>query len=909
MPIRLTGMNSGLDTDSIVQALMSAYRVKGDKYKKEQTKVSWKQDKWKALNTKVYNLYKSLDNLRFTSGYNLKKVTISDTSKATVSGASNAMNGSQTLKINQLAQASYLTGDKIAAANGNTKLSELMSEAADGSSYEGGTIHISGNGKAKDIEVTGSTTVNDFIKELNNSGTGITASYDNTNKRIYISSKKTGAAAGFELSVSDNAGSKALAALGLSSGMSMSKAEGDAWKEYYGDGTDAAIESNLKKAINDIIDAKGQLEENKSLRDEELLDQKFNKDTVKYLEARKSLEKAKYDVGGDEEDASAMAQLLKMSEKNRAKEYVMGDNGKLRVKKTDGTDDNKAAYTLETKKYKQNAAGTRTYITADDPVGEGEKTGVEYTLKKLTPSDPPAPSDSFVTLKTLHVLDEYDEDTATDEEEAFDNLKKYAANETAVKNYEKAADSDIEAGNYGKRNVIEQTDAALMGLTDYDAVKTKLDPALTDYDGRLKQNQNNLKNYNDAIDTINKDLAKPKYAILEVNKIDIDIEPSKKDEYVTQLAQKFAAKVKYYHAELSQDNVKMVDKDGNTVSLSDDGKKDKDGNLVGNDGYVYDKNKYDFDGEGNVVDKTTGKQVDEKNALYQIFYTKAGENSGAKMVQGTDAEIELNGVSYTSSKNSFNINGLSIQAQAKTNGDDVTVTTATDTQGIYDKVKDFISEYNSLISEISSLYNAESAKGYEPLTSEEKEAMSDKEVEEWEAKVKGALLRRDDSLSSLMNSMTSSMLSSVKIGNKSYSLASLGIKTAGYFHMTAAARNELHIDGDEDDDTTSSKTNTLMNMLNSDPDKAIEIIKGVADNLYKSINKKMMTTNGLKSINSIYNDKEMSQSYSDYTKTISAWEEKIQKIEDDYYKKFSAMEVALSKLQSQQSSLAGLLGQ
>ena len=113
MPIRITGMNSGLDTDSIIQALMSAYRVKGDKYKKEQTKISWKQDKWKALNTKVYNLYKSLDNLRFSTGYNLKKVTVSDSSKATVSGASNAVNGTRTMKINQLAQAAYLSGDKI----------------------------------------------------------------------------------------------------------------------------------------------------------------------------------------------------------------------------------------------------------------------------------------------------------------------------------------------------------------------------------------------------------------------------------------------------------------------------------------------------------------------------------------------------------------------------------------------------------------------------------------------------------------------------------------------------------------------------------------------------------------------------------------------------------------------------
>ena len=908
MPIRITGMNSGLDTDSIIQALMSAYRVKGDKYKKEQTKISWKQDKWKALNSKVYSLYKSLDSLRFSTGYNLKKVTVSDSSKATVSGASNAVNGTRTMKINQLAQAAYLTGDKISAENGKTTLSDLIS-TADGTPYGGGTIRISGNGKTKDIEVTGDTTVNDFIKQLNDSGTGVSASYDNANKRIYISSKKTGAAAGFELTATDEAGNKALTALGLNSDVTISKAEGDAWNKYF-DSSDTNIEQKLKDAIDHIIEQKEKLEENKSLRDEELLDQKFNKDTVKYLEAKKSLVQAKEDVGGDEEDASAMAQLLKMSEKNRAKEYVMDDKGKLRVKKTDGSDDDKAVYTLETKKYKLDADGNRVDITADNPVQDGDKTGVTYTFKKSDPSD--SIKNLTKEYNILDKYDEYDESTATpaqkaekEEKDSFDNLKKYATNESAAKKFEKAADSAVEAGDYGKYNVVERINANLEGT---DAI-TKLEDELTDYNGRLEQNSQELKNYNDAIEALNEDLEKPEYAILDINEIDIDVEPDKKDDYVNQLVQKWIPKVKYHHDELNAS--KLVDDKGNEVTLSDDvdgNKLDKDGNLVGKDGNVYSQKDYRFDASGNVVDMS-GNLVDKNKALYQLFYKKEGTNPGAKMVQGTDAEIELNGVSYTSSSNSFNINGLSIQAQAKTNGDEITVTTATDTQGIYDKIKDFISEYNSLINEISSLYNAESAKGYEPLTSEEKEAMSDKEVEEWEAKVKGALLRRDDSLSSLMNSMTSSMLSSVKVGDKSYSLASLGIKTAGYFNMTAATRNELHIDGDEDDDTTSSKTNTLMNMLNSDPDKVIDIIKGVTGNLYNSINKKMMSSNRLKSINSIYNDKEMSQSYSDYTKTISAWEEKIQKIEDNYYKKFSAMEVALSKLQSQQSSLAGLLGQ
>lgn len=826
MPIRITGMNSGLDTESIIAALMSAYRVKGDKYKKDQTKLSWTQDTWKSLNTKIYNMYKSLDNFRFSSGYNLKKVTISDTSKATVSGDSKAMNGTQSLKINQLAKAGYLTGSKINAANGKTKISDLDP------SFSGGTIRISGNGKTKDIELSGDATVNDFLKELNDSGTGVTASYDATNKRIYISSKNTGSESDFRLSAMDEKGNQALTALGVNPESYISAEELDAWTKYTDStGLTAAeiaqaggdiVKANLTKALNEIIEAKKLASENKTLKTESTLDKKFNEDAIKYLEKRESVLRAEAEAG-DAEAASAMSQLLKMSAAKQSKTYVMDDDGKLREKATDGSDDGKATYSLSTTKYRVDSDGNKSEVTSDNPVQEGDTTETKYSFNI-----------SGSVSKEYQVRDKYDEKTATAEEKKFADISSYGANQTAIKKYNEEADADIESGDYRKKNVVNVADADLTNaLTDYNA---KLEENKTD----IAAAEENIKKANEVLD---------KHAVLGPSGIDVEATADEIDAYVSKLAQS----VDYFS------NVAA-----NSTPVKDDA-----GNIIG--------------------------------------YKQAGGNSDAKRVYGTDAEIELNGVTYTSSNNSFNINGLSIQAQAETKGEEVTITTSTDTQGIYDKIKDFISEYNSLIAEMSSLYNAESAKGYEPLTAEEKESMSEKEIEQWESKIKDSLLRRDGTLGSLINTMTTSMLTSVTVDGKKYSLASLGIKTSGYFNSTTASRNQLHIDGDEDDDTTSAKTNTLMNMLNSDPDKVIDIFKGITNELYGKLDKKMRSTR-LSSINTVYNDKEMAQSYSDYTKTIRAWEEKMQTIEDNYYKKFSAMEVALSKLQSQQSSLAGLFG-
>ena len=285
-------------------------------------------------------------------------------------------------------------------------------------------------------------------------------------------------------------------------------------------------------------------------------------------------------------------------------------------------------------------------------------------------------------------------------------------------------------------------------------------------------------------------------------------------------------------------------------------------------------------------------------------------NIDAKKIDGCDSKITLNGIEYIGSSNSFSINGLNITAQVVTGDGDanaISITTATDTQGIYDKIKDFLSQYNSLINEITSLYNADSAKGYEPLTDDEKDAMSDTEVEKWEQKIKDSLLRRDDNLESLMSAMTSAMSGAVEVNGKKMYLSNFGIKTLGYLNAPANQQNAYHIDGDEDDANSSGNTDKLMTAITNDPDTVINFMQGLADNLYKSVHTKMQSS-PLSSIYTVYNDKEMASEYSDYTDLIKKWEEKLQDKEDYYYKKFSSMETALSKLNSQTSSLSGLFG-
>jgi flagellar hook-associated protein 2 len=95
-------------------------------------------------------------------------------------------------------------------------------------------------------------------------------------------------------------------------------------------------------------------------------------------------------------------------------------------------------------------------------------------------------------------------------------------------------------------------------------------------------------------------------------------------------------------------------------------------------------------------------------------------------------------------------------------------------------------------------------------------------------------------------------------------------------------------------------------MIDSDPDTVTEVLTGIVSKLYSNLSKKMQSTT-MSSALTFYNDKEMKTQLSDYKTEISDWETKLADLEDRYYSQFTAMETALTKLQSQQSAISSYL--
>ena len=124
MAIRLSGMASGLDTDTIVKGLVDAQKLKNKKVSDKSQILEWKQDKLKELNTKLYKLYsEDLTKLRLSSAYSTKKVTSSNENVVTVMGNSSAPAGTTEITITQLASSQNVIGKAFEKdVNTNTKL-------------------------------------------------------------------------------------------------------------------------------------------------------------------------------------------------------------------------------------------------------------------------------------------------------------------------------------------------------------------------------------------------------------------------------------------------------------------------------------------------------------------------------------------------------------------------------------------------------------------------------------------------------------------------------------------------------------------------------------------------------------------------------------------------------------------
>lgn len=779
MAIRVTGMYSGLDTESIINELASAQSHKKTKLVKAQTKHSWKQDAWKALNTKIYNFYQKLDDLRLQGSYKKKKTTVSHPNAVKVVSGENTVNGVHTLTVNKMAKQAYLTGANLETADGVRFRGGATLEKL-GFKEEKGSISVNGAlGQEVKIEVSKDMTIDEFVSKIKE--VGLNANFDEGTQRIYMSSTDTGKDANFFLSANDENGFKALGALGLltappaagsdEAAESLEYKDYKKWQSYL---TDTAAR---QKVIDDEVAARAQAykEENDSLTE-------YNKNLDEGNRINKELV-AKLD-GYEEYVKNPLDASIMVSDEAKYKELQKNLYDRIY-----GVEQNKQAVDED-----------------GNPMFEADGTTPIYETVKDEDGNPMKDDDG----NTVYV-----------KERAGGMTHKLEELTKELIELEKADPQDAAAIEAKTQEIKKQEEEIQKAQDCYE--------------------------YVDAIATNDK-----------VKRDNLD---------------KIADNQKYFTVDDSDpDHVKV----SGTQDLIDDVTAEVDAKIAAADDFLNNASNY-----------TKGKE--------------------AHKIQGHDAEFTLNGVAYTSYNNTLSVNGMTITALEQDPNKEITLSTTYDTDGVYDMIKGLFTSYNELINEMDSLYNAEAATDYEPLTSEEKDALTDTEIEEWEKKIKDSLMRRDSTLSSVAGAMKSTMLKGIDVNGRTMYLADFGIETLGYFYAKENERNAYHIAGDKDDVNSKGKDDILKTMIATDPDTVMEFFVGLSNNMHDELAKKMSATK-FSSALTVYNDKKMKTEYDDYTKKIKEQEEKLNAYIDKWYAKFSAMETALSKLESKNNSLSSLFG-
>ncbi|MCR2822386.1 flagellar filament capping protein FliD [Lederbergia panacisoli] len=125
--MRIAGLASGMDIESMVKDLMRAERMPLDKLKQKKQFLEWQRDDYRALNTKMLSFRDKLANLKLTPNYRARTVTSSNDTYVSATVTSGASQASYSIsKVEQLASAAVRVGGTLTEID-NSKIDPAKS--------------------------------------------------------------------------------------------------------------------------------------------------------------------------------------------------------------------------------------------------------------------------------------------------------------------------------------------------------------------------------------------------------------------------------------------------------------------------------------------------------------------------------------------------------------------------------------------------------------------------------------------------------------------------------------------------------------------------------------------------------------------------------------------------------------
>jgi len=268
--------------------------------------------------------------------------------------------------------------------------------------------------------------------------------------------------------------------------------------------------------------------------------------------------------------------------------------------------------------------------------------------------------------------------------------------------------------------------------------------------------------------------------------------------------------------------------------------------------------------------------------------------------QGIDAKFTLDGASLTQPKNSFIISGVKYNLKSVGSA---TADIASDISKSVAAVKGFVDAYNTFYAKMTAEIESPKYKGYMPLSSDQKADMKESEITAWDLKAKSGLLHNNSILQDSLTAMRDDISSLIVGMSEPYnSAASIGVTTGSW-----QEGGKLYFDEAK-----------LTDALQNDPEVVSKIFgyhvrgnshaqDGICVRLYdtlKDVSDKIVNEAGATATSTYDVKSNVAKQINEYSQSMSDNNRRLETIQANYYKKFNAMESALTKINKQSTWLS-----
>ncbi|WP_163970544.1 flagellar hook-associated protein 2 [Oceanobacillus halotolerans] len=355
-------------------------------------------------------------------------------------------------------------------------------------------------------------------------------------------------------------------------------------------------------------------------------------------------------------------------------------------------------------------------------------------------------------------------------------------------------------------------------------------------------------------------------------------------------------KVEINEGDTINDVLKRISDDDNDVRAFYDAQSNKvimEATRTGD--YNEDGNEIEFDGNTFFTDvlklssgiDENGDPITDENG--DLIGERGGEN----------ATFYYNGVEMTSKNNSYELNGVNFQFNDTGSAN---LTVSNDVDAAFDSIMEFVDKYNEVVDTLNGTQQEERFRDYPPLTDEQKEEMSEKEIELWEEKAQSGILRGESAISNGLLSLRQSWYETVDTGGEYQSLTQIGISTTSDY----LDGGKLEVDEDTLKDALRNNPDDVHRLFsNSDDGESRGLVNRLEDAVGSTIsqieNRAGKGTDTLEGYT-------LGKRLKDINDRIAAFEDRLVQKENRYWNQFTEMETAIQRMNTQSQQLMSQFG-